>query len=49
MSARRALLSRSEVDRDRLGRFLEDFTRMDTFNPPGDTRASAAFICDFLH
>jgi hypothetical protein len=48
-AARRALLSQIEVDRDRLGRFLEDFTRLDTFYPPGDAGASAAFISDFLH
>jgi hypothetical protein len=46
-AARRALLNRIEADRDRLVRFLQDFTRTDTFNPPGDTRAGAAFICDF--
>jgi len=48
-AARRALLSRIEVDRDRLGHFLEDFTRRDTFYPPGDIGARVAFISDFLH
>ena len=47
-AARRTLLSRIEVDRDRRGHFLEDFTRLDTFYPPGDTGASVAFISDFL-
>ena len=46
--ARRALLERIDDDRDRLVRFLQDFTRIDTSNPPGDTRAGAAFICAFL-
>jgi len=45
---RRALLDRIEADRDRLVRFLQDFTRIDTANPPGDTRAGAAFIAAFL-
>jgi succinyl-diaminopimelate desuccinylase len=45
---RRTLLQRIEADRDRLVRFLQDLTRIDTSNPPGDTRAGAAFICDFL-
>jgi succinyl-diaminopimelate desuccinylase len=46
--ARRALLQRIEDDRDRLVRFLQAFTRIDTGNPPGDTRAGAAFIGAFL-
>ena len=46
--ARRALLDRIEADRDRLVGFLQAFTRIDTANPPGDTRAGAAFIADFL-
>ena len=45
---RRGLLERIDADRDRLVRFLQDFTRIDTSNPPGDTRAGAAFIGDFL-
>lgn len=28
--------------------FLQDFTRIDTSNPPGDTRTGAGFIRDFL-
>ncbi len=46
--ARRGLLERIEADRDRLVGFLQAFTRIDTANPPGDTRAGAAFIGDFL-
>jgi len=46
--ARQALLARIEADRDRLVRFLQDLTRIDTSNPPGDTRAGAAFIADVL-
>jgi succinyl-diaminopimelate desuccinylase len=46
--ARRALLERIEADRDHLVGFLQAFTRIDTANPPGDTRAGAAFIADFL-
>jgi succinyl-diaminopimelate desuccinylase len=45
---RGALLRRIEADRDRIVRFLQDFTRIDTSNPPGDTRAGAAFIERFL-
>ncbi|HMB87708.1 MAG TPA: M20/M25/M40 family metallo-hydrolase [Methylomirabilota bacterium] len=46
--ARRGLLERIEADRDRLVGFLQAFTRIDTANPPGDTRGGAAFIGDFL-
>ena len=46
--ARQALLQRIDADRERLVKFLQDFTRIDTSNPPGDTRAGAAFICAFL-
>ena len=45
---RGALLQRIDADRERLVAFLQDFTRIDTSNPPGDTRAGAAFICAFL-
>jgi succinyl-diaminopimelate desuccinylase len=48
IEARRALLGRIEADEARLVRFLSDFTRIDTGNPPGDTRAGARFIRDFL-
>jgi succinyl-diaminopimelate desuccinylase len=47
-AARRGLLERIEADRDRFVGFLQAFTRIDTANPPGDTRAGAAFIGDFL-
>ena len=47
-AARRGLLERIEADRDRLVGFLQAFTRIDTASPPGDTRAGAAFIGDFL-
>jgi succinyl-diaminopimelate desuccinylase len=46
--ARRALLARIEADQDRLVRFFQEFTRIDTSNPPGDTRAGAAFIQNVL-
>src|SRR5262245_2061035 len=46
--ARRALLRRIESDQERLVRFFQDFTRIDTSNPPGDTRAGAQFIQAFL-
>ncbi len=45
---RQALLSKIDADRERLVTFLQDFTRIDTCNPPGDTRAGAAFISAFL-
>jgi len=47
-AARSALVQRIEADRDRFVRFLQDFTRIDTSNPPGDTRDGAAFVRDFL-
>jgi len=46
--ARHALLCRIESEQDRLVRFFRDFTRVDTSNPPGDTRAGAKLIQDFL-
>jgi succinyl-diaminopimelate desuccinylase len=46
--ARQALLRRIEADEDRLVGFLQAFTRIDTCNPPGDTRAGAAFVQAFL-
>lgn len=46
--ARRALLARIEANRGRLIDFLQAFTRVDTSNPPGDTRAGAALVRDFL-
>jgi succinyl-diaminopimelate desuccinylase len=35
-------------ERDRLIEFLQGFTRIDTSNPPGDTRAGADYIKRFL-
>ena len=46
--ARRALLRRIDADEDRLVKFFQAFTRIDTCNPPGDTRAGAAFVQAFL-
>jgi succinyl-diaminopimelate desuccinylase len=46
--ARRALLERIDADRERLVGFLSELTRIDTSNPPGDTRAGAALIARFL-
>jgi succinyl-diaminopimelate desuccinylase len=46
--ARRALLRRIEAEQERLVGFLQAFTRIDTCNPPGDTRAGAAFVRAFL-
>ena len=45
---RDGLLRRIEVERDRLVTFLQAFTRIDTCNPPGDTRAGVAFVRAFL-
>src|SRR4029077_16706482 len=42
------LLQRIDADRDRLLRFLQAFHPGDTPHPPGDTRAGAAFIAEFL-
>ncbi len=46
--SRMQLLNRMQSDRDRWVKFLQDFTRIDTSNPPGDTRAAAAFVRGFL-
>jgi succinyl-diaminopimelate desuccinylase len=46
--ARQALLHRIEADEAVLVGFLQSFTRIDTCNPPGDTRGGAAFIEAFL-
>jgi len=46
--ARRVLMARIEADRERQIGFLQAFTRVDTSNPPGDTRAGAALIREFL-
>jgi succinyl-diaminopimelate desuccinylase len=42
------LLSWLDANRDRAVQFLQDFTRIDTSNPPGDTRAGAAFLAHAL-
>ena len=47
-NVRQELARRIDADRDRLVRFFQDFVRIDTSNPPGDTRAGAAFIRQFL-
>ena len=47
-AARRALVARIEGDRDRLVEFFRAFARIDTSNPPGDTRAGAALLLEFL-
>ena len=46
--ARDALVRRIDAERERLVGFFRDFVRIDTSNPPGDTRAGAAFIRRFL-
>jgi len=46
--ARQGLFRRIESDEDRLVGFFRDFTRIDTSNPPGDTRAGAKLIQEFL-
>ena len=46
--SRHKLLSWIESDHDRLIGFLQKFTRIDTSNPPGDTRDATAFLCRFL-
>ncbi len=45
---RQGLIERIDREKERLVRFFQDFTRVDTCNPPGDTRAGAAFIRRFL-
>ena len=42
--ARDALNRRIDAERERLVRFFQDFVRIDTSNPPGDTRSGAALI-----
>jgi succinyl-diaminopimelate desuccinylase len=48
MEPREQLLAWIEQDRDRIISFLQDFTRIDTSNPPGDTRQGAAHVARFL-
>jgi succinyl-diaminopimelate desuccinylase len=43
-----AVLRLVEAEQERAIRFLQEFTRVNTYNPPGDTRAGAAFIRRFL-
>ncbi len=45
---RQAILDRVEEVKDEAIRFFQDFTRIDTSNPPGNTEAGAAFIARFL-
>jgi len=45
---RSQLLAWIDSDRNRLIGFLQDFIRIDTSNPPGDTREGAAFLKRFL-
>jgi succinyl-diaminopimelate desuccinylase len=47
-SVRHTILAWIEEDREKLVRFLSDFVRMPTPNPPGDTRAGAAFLHDYI-
>jgi succinyl-diaminopimelate desuccinylase len=42
------LRARIDAIADDAVRFLQDFTRIDTYNPPGDTRAAADFIAGNL-
>lgn len=42
--AREVLIRRIDAERDRLVGFFQEFVRIDTSNPPGDTRAGAALI-----
>lgn len=45
---KRQILAWIEEDRDRIIRFLADFMRIATPNPPGDTRAARQFAAKFL-
>ena len=45
---REGLIERIDREKERIVRFFQDFTRVDTYNPPGDTRAGATFIRRFL-
>ena len=45
---RETILGWIEQDRDELVGFLSDFVRVPSPNPPGDTRAGAAFLHDRL-
>lgn len=48
MTADAALLGLLEAERDRQVDFLQRFARIDTANPPGDTREAADFFRAFL-
>ena len=48
MTADAELLGLLEAERDRQVDFLQRFARIDTANPPGDTRAAADFFRAFL-
>src|SRR5262249_16244197 len=49
MNAQRAELVRLlDAERERMIAFLQGFARIDTSNPPGDTRAGADYIKAFL-
>ena len=48
MDGARQLLDWIAADERRIVGFLQDFTRIDTSNPPGDTRAGAALVANFL-
>jgi succinyl-diaminopimelate desuccinylase len=48
MDPREQLLAWIETDRDRIIGFLQDFARIDTSNPPGETRFGAAHVARFL-
>lgn len=47
-SGRDEVLARIDAIKDEAVDFLQKFTRVDTYNPPGDTVAGAALIQDFL-
>ncbi len=44
MTPAEQILAWIEADRERLIRFLSDFVKIETPNPPGDTRAAADFL-----
>src|SRR5205085_8092205 len=48
MSAREKLLGWLDAERERQVEFLQAFTRIDTCNPPGDTREAADIFRRFL-
>jgi succinyl-diaminopimelate desuccinylase len=43
-----AVLRLVEAEQEKAIHFLQEFTRINTYNPPGDTRAGVAFITRFL-